>query len=293
MLTALAGILTGILAGILGLLAGLLAAALLLTGFRLALVRVLRILAHMRTPMGPAPLDNVPMTRSFRTCEGTKAGWSRGQKRGTPIFSQQPTTTGSDAFVGTVVVHECRAGRAHLHGLDRAEDHVVARYRLHLEDAAVERHHGTREHRRAGRERAPRADLEARLLLRAGAAREHVGDRLGVGAERVDAEHAVLAHQRPALAFAVDAHEDRRRCIGHRAHRRRREAGLAGGASRRHHMDGGAEPAHRLAEEHRVDRRDRVRPDRLEGAGHRVVGALVDPAHVDSKDTSKRPTGHG
>ena len=44
----------------------------------------------------------------------------------------------------------------------------------------------------------------------------------------------------------------------------------------------------------RLDGRDRLGPDRLEGAGHRVVGALVDPAHgLRLNDSSKTPTGHG
>jgi hypothetical protein len=72
-LTALTA-LAGILARILRLLAWLLLlATLLLTGLLLALVRVLRILAHQLLPWDPAPPDNVSMTRTFRLREGTKA----------------------------------------------------------------------------------------------------------------------------------------------------------------------------------------------------------------------------
>jgi hypothetical protein len=103
-----------------------------------------------------------------------------------------------------------------------------------------------------------------------------------------DAEDAVLAHQRAAGALAVDAHENRRRRIGDGAHRGRRKAGLAGRTRGRHHVHGGAEPAHRLAKQLGVDSRDMIGTDRLEGAGHRVVGTLVDPAHGDDSNIAAR-----
>ena len=50
----------------------------------------------------------------------------------------------------------------------------------------------------------------------------------------------------------------------------------------RHHMHGRAELAHRLAELRGLDGRDVLRGVGLEGAHHRVVGTLVEPAHAAS-----------
>ena len=76
---------------------------------------------------------------------------------------------------------------------------VVRGHRLDLDGAAVERDHRGRQHRRAGLQRDPFADGEALFEMHAASAREQVGELFLVGAERVDAEHAVLGQQRRAL----------------------------------------------------------------------------------------------
>src|SRR5262249_49650037 len=44
-------------------------------------------------------------------------------------------------------------------------------------------------------------------------------------------------------------------------------------------VHGGAQPAHCLPISSRIDGLDRIWTDRLEGAGHCIIRALVDPAH--------------
>src|SRR5262249_37522088 len=95
----------------------------------------------------------------------------------------------------------------------------------------------------------------------------------------VDAAPAIPHHHRIGLAAAIEAHQQRRRRVGNRTDRGRGGAGLTAGAARGDDVDGGAEPAHRLAKHRGLDRAHGLRTDRREGAVHRVIGPLVDPAH--------------
>src|SRR5262245_34158320 len=98
-------------------------------------------------------------------------------------------------LVRPLVVEQRLPGGAQADRLDHPEDDVVAADRLDVADAAVERHHRRGEHRRPGRERRPFAGLET-LLAVAAAPGKQVGDRLLAGAQGIDAEHPVGAHDR-------------------------------------------------------------------------------------------------
>src|SRR5436305_220444 len=100
--------------------------------------------------------------------------------------------TNSHALVSTLVIEQRRTRRPEIDRLDRTEKDVVAADRTHLDDAAIEGDHRCREHRTAGRERRPFAAREAVGPGDTGAAGKQVGDGGLAGAERVDAEHAVL-----------------------------------------------------------------------------------------------------
>src|SRR5262249_48984587 len=113
---------------------------------------------------------------------------------------------------------------------DRAEEHVVAADRSHLDDAAVERDPRGGEHGTAGRQRQPLALGKSLAACNAGAAGEDVGDLRAVVTQRVDAEHAILHHHRIGLAAAIEAHQQRRRRVGNRTDRGRGGAGLTAGA---------------------------------------------------------------
>ena len=193
-------------------------------------------------------------------------------------------------LVQPVVIDQRRPGGTEPHRFDGAEQHVVRGHRLDLDGAAVERDHRGGQHRRAGFQRDPFADGETLFEMHAASARKQIGELLFVGAQRIDAEHAVLGEQRRALGAAVEANQQRRRLIGHRANGGRGKSGFAARARRGDHVHGGAEPAHRVAERRHIDAVDRrLRRDRRKGAVHGVVGPLVDPAHC-GKPCGPNPT---
>ena len=104
--------------------------------------------------------------------------------------------------------------------------------------------------------------------------------RLGAAVpQSIDTEDTILEHRRIGLTAPVEAHEQGRRRVAHRADRGRGGTSLAGRPRRGDDMHGGAQPAHGLPEDPRVDRAHVLGSDRREGAIHGIVGALIDPAH--------------
>src|SRR5262244_2992961 len=198
-----------------------------------------------------------------------------------PIFAKvrRGLRAGSHPLVSTIVVDERGTVGPGAHRFDRAEKHVVASNRSDLDDAAIKRDHGRGEHGTASRERQPISAREPIAARDAGAAREYVGDLRATVPQRVDAKYAVLHHNRIGLAAAIEAHEQRGRRVRNRTNRGCRRAGLAAGTSGGDDVDGRAEPAHRFAKDRGLDRAHGLGPHRREGAVHRIIGPLVDPAH--------------
>src|SRR5215469_13354936 len=115
--------------------------------------------------------------------------------------------------------------------------------------------------------------------MHAAAPGEQIGEFLFVGAQSIDAEDAILREQWGAGAAPVETNKQHRRLIGDRAHRGCSKTGLAGYSRGSDDVHRGAETAHGLAEYERLDARNRARSDRRESAIHRIIGALIDPAH--------------
>src|SRR5215470_9362460 len=189
------------------------------------------------------------------------------------------TENGSHSLVSAIVINERGTAGPEAHGFDRTEEYVVAANRSYLDDAAIERDHGRGEYGAAGRERQPISAGKSIAACDAGAASEYVGDLRAAVAQRVDAKHAVLHHDRIGLAAAIEAHEQHGRRVRNRTNRGCRRAGLAAGAGGGDHVDGRAESAHPFAKERGLDRAHRIGPHRREGAVHRIIWPLVDPAH--------------
>src|SRR5262249_47346463 len=119
----------------------------------------------------------------------------------------------SRPLVGTIVVDERGAVGPGAHRFDRAEKHVVASDRSDLDDAAIKRDHGRGEHGTASRKRQPISARKPIAARDAGAAREYVGDLRATVSQRVDAEYAILHHDRIGLAAAIETHEQRGRRV--------------------------------------------------------------------------------
>src|SRR5215831_7919183 len=199
----------------------------------------------------------------------------------TPISAKisPRTESGSHPLVSTIVVDERGTAGPEAHRFDRAEEYVVAAHRSYLDDAAIERDHGRGEYGAAGRERQPISAGKSLAACNPGAAREYVGDLRAAISQRVDAKHAILHHDRIGLAAAIEAHEQHGRRVRNRTNRGCRRAGLAAGTGGGDHVNGRAEAAHPLAEERGLDRAHWIGPHRREGAVHRIIWPLVDPAH--------------
>src|SRR5262245_13735232 len=109
----------------------------------------------------------------------------------------------SHLLVSAVVINERRTARSGAHGFDRAEEHVVAADRAHLDDAAVKRDDSRDEDRTASRQRQPVSGREPIPADDAGAPSENVRHFRAVVPQRVDAEYAVLDHDRICLAAPI------------------------------------------------------------------------------------------
>src|SRR4026209_1508940 len=121
-----------------------------------------------------------------------------------------------------------------------------------LHHAAVERHQGFDQRRRAAGGFGPVARLEARLAALRAAER---GRKLPVlGAQHVDAERARLRHCAMRGSELVDAHQHGRRLDGGRAHRRRGHAVAVPGVRAGDDVDRARERAHAGLELLRVER---------------------------------------
>src|SRR5215471_824757 len=276
-----------LLAATLLLLAGLLpAATLLLTRTRVALLRLARLrlvrVTHALSPQGltgPTPLASTHGTAE--SCGAKRAMRVRNRAISTPISAKisPRTQIGSHSLVSTIVVDERGTAGPEAHRFDRAEEYVVAAHRSDLDDTAIERDHGRGEYGAAGRESQPISAGKSLAACNPGAAREYVGDLRAAISQRVDAKYAILHHDRIGLAAAIEAHEQHGRRVRNRTNRGCRRAGLAAGTGCGDHVNGRAEAAHPFAKERGLDRAHRIGPHRREGAVHRIIGPLVDPAH--------------
>src|SRR5262249_10288060 len=111
----------------------------------------------------------------------------------------------SHPLVSTIVVDERGTVGPGAHRFDRAEKYIVAADRSDLDDAAIKRDPGRGEHGTASRQRQPISPRKPIAAGDAGAAREYVGDLRATVSQRVDAEYAVLHHDRIGLAAAIEA----------------------------------------------------------------------------------------
>ena len=147
---------------------------------------------------------------------------------------------------------ERRAALAALDGGDGADDDRVRVALEDLLDPAVDRRQRVGEQRRAGGERRPATDGEARRAARAGAAGEAVGEFAVARAEQIDREGAGLAQPLERQCVAAEADEQ-----GRRRQRQRRQRGdsaararLAAAAGDERHA--GGEFAHGLTKDGRL-----------------------------------------
>src|SRR5262249_57341289 len=145
--------------------------------------------------------------------------------RSAPPSFRRRVKGGSDALVSAIVVDERGTVGPGAQRFDRAEKYIMASDRSDLDDAAIKRDHGRSEHGTASRQRQPISTRKPIAACDAGAAREYVGDLRATVSQRVDAEYAVLHHDRIGLAAAIEAHEQRGRRVRNRTNRGCRRAG--------------------------------------------------------------------
>src|SRR5215831_7055725 len=216
------------------------------------------------------------------SCDGTRPiARAKLAPTSAPISSKfhRGLKSGSHPLVSTIVVNERRTAGSDAHRFDRAEEYVVAADRSDLDDAAVKCDHGRGEDGTARRQRQPISVRKSIAARNPGATGKDVGDLRSAVSQRVDAKYAVFHHDRIGLAAAIEAHEQRGRRVRNRTNRGCRGAGLTAGTSGGDDVHGRAEPAHRFAKDRGLDRAHGLGPHRREGAVHRIIGPLIDPAH--------------